>query len=993
MASPLDSVMGTLPTLERRSARWLAIVLLATTAIAVGDALSPESAFIGLLLVGPLLASVRLGARATALVGLYAVGLAVALGVPPGIFGEGEHAFRVVLVGLGSCIAALVADRRERHEATAMRLAAQYAVARVLAESPRGRDPVPEVLAAVADALEWDFGAVWTTDPGRGRLRCIETWTRGDEGLSAFEELTHRSSVRVGTDLPGHAWSAREPIWAQDARGLRGFQRVEAAAESGLRAGVAVPIESGEGPIGVIELFAREPRQRDPELASALGAAAAQLGDHVERWRVEEAARASEARKGAILETALDCVIVIDHQGRVLEFNPAAEETFGYPREQVLGEEMAELIIPPSFRDPHRRALERVVATGEGRLLDQRLELRAMRSDGSEFPVELAITRIEGPDPPLFAGYLRDITERQRAEAALRESEERFRLIVEGAHDYAIFMLDPEGRVESWNAGAARTTGYMAHEMIGEHYSRLFPPEEIQRGKLDIELGTAAGEGRFEDEGWRIRKDGSRFWANTIATPVRDEAGELKGFVKVIRDVTERKRLAEQLAHQALHDPLTGLPNRTLFLDRVELALGRSRRSGAKVALLFVDLDRFKLINDSLGHAAGDELLVALAERFRKVMRPGDTIARFGGDEFTILCEDVDGDRDAVAIAQRMREAVEAPFTVEEREVYVTASVGIAVGHTDHDTPDSLINDADAAMYRAKELGKGRHEVFDARMQARAVVHLETEAELRRAIERGELRVFYQPQIDLETGAMVGAEALVRWQHPERGLLGPGDFVPLAEETGLIVQVGEVLLLEACSQASRWAAARPDSRPVTVAVNLSATQLAQPDLTAMVDKALTDAGIDPAMLCLEITESVLMSNAPSTITLLLALNGMGVRLAIDDFGTGYSSLGYLRRFPVHLLKIDRSFIGGLGRRADDSAIVAAIVSMGHALGLSVLAEGAETPEQLAELRDLGCDLGQGYLFARPGPPERIEDLFERDFRQAGERVEPPVRRF
>jgi EAL domain-containing protein (putative c-di-GMP-specific phosphodiesterase class I) len=337
-----------------------------------------------------------------------------------------------------------------------------------------------------------------------------------------------------------------------------------------------------------------------------------------------------------------------------------------------------------------------------------------------------------------------------------------------------------------------------------------------------------------------------------------------------------------------------------------------------------------------------------------------------------------------------MREAVEAPFGGEDdRETYVTACIGIALSQNGEDTPESLVSHADAAMFDAKRRGKGRHELFDERMRAQTVAHLQVETDLRRAVEREELRVFYQPQIDLETGSMVGLEALVRWQHPERGLLGPADFIPLAEDTGLIVPLGEFLMLETCRQASRWAAARPDSRPLRVAVNLSPTQLAQPDLTTLVDNALTDTGIDPSMLCLEITESVLMSNAPSTITLLLALNGMGVRLAIDDFGTGYSSLGYLRRFPVHLLKIDRSFIEGLGRRADDSAIVAAIVSMTQALGLSVLAEGVETPEQVDELGDLGCDLAQGYLFAPPRPAAEIEHLLDRDFRTADELVERP----
>jgi diguanylate cyclase (GGDEF)-like protein len=470
----------------------------------------------------------------------------------------------------------------------------------------------------------------------------------------------------------------------------------------------------------------------------------------------------------------------------------------------------------------------------------------------------------------------------------------------------------------------------------------------------------------------------------TMAAPVHEDGRAVGALVVSSRDVTKTFTRSDQrtlatiaqhasiavtdartvgaMLHQALHDRLTGLPNRGLFLDRLEHALNHTGRRGSVAAVLFIDIDRFKTINDSLGHAVGDEMLLDFTQRLMDCLRTGDTAARLGGDEFGLLLEDVGGPSGAEMVAQRLIESMKAPFRVQGREVFATVSVGIAVGRS---TADDLLRNADVAMYRAKAEGKGSYAVFEASMQAEVLERLDLEADLQRAIERQELCVFYQPIIELETGVLHGFEALVRWNHPTRGLVPPMSFIPLAEETGLIVDIGRHVLREACQQVVQWHRLHPDTEPWTINVNVSGRQLEDPALAHDVARVLDETGIEPRKLVLEITETILMADTDQTIIALTALKELGVGLAVDDFGTGYSSLQYLRRFPIDVLKMAKPFVDGLGSGAEESALARAIVELGASLNLAIVAEGIELGVQLAQLRLLRCQLGQGFFYARP----------------------------
>jgi diguanylate cyclase (GGDEF)-like protein/PAS domain S-box-containing protein len=573
----------------------------------------------------------------------------------------------------------------------------------------------------------------------------------------------------------------------------------------------------------------------------------------------------------------------------------------------------------------------------------------------------------------LLGLYRRKVEEGVTREAiAVRHSEQRFRSLVQNASD-VVLICSPAGTITYQSPTAETAWGYTEGGLLAiALHDLVHVGDQPALRDLLMQLEIAPRTTRSAE--LRIRTaPGAWAQVNLILTNLLDEPA-IAGFVATARDIAERKAFEEQLTNRAFYDSLTGLPNRALFRDRLDQALARGERRDGSVGLLFLDLDNFKQINDSLGHQMGDKLLAEAAVRLLACVRVENTVARLGGDEFVILLEHLTGSAEAVLVADRIAQQFSRPFQLENRECRTTVSIGIALAGAEREPADNILRNADVAMYRAKSDGKSRYVIFDASMQTNTLARLDLENDLRRAIERGELRVHYQPIVVLKSGQVIEVEALVRWQHPTRGLLAPGEFISIAEETGLIIQLGQWVLEAACRQVALWQVQFPAFPALMLSVNLSPLQFQQITLVSDIQRTLKETGLAPANLTLEITEGTIMRDVDTTIATLWQLKEMGIHLAIDDFGTGYSSLAYLKRLPLDVLKIDRSFVSGIGRDQEDTAITRAIISLAKSLRLSITGEGIETPEQVALLQDWACDRGQGYLFARPLNDEGLTEL-------------------
>jgi diguanylate cyclase (GGDEF)-like protein/PAS domain S-box-containing protein len=741
------------------------------------------------------------------------------------------------------------------------------------------------------------------------------------------------------------------------------------------------PIVFQDKPLGLVYFSSCTKRTFAPAEVEFLGALAAQtatalkgvrLYDDLERSRDE--LRTSEERFRSLVQNSSDLLTIVDAGGTLQYASPSVERLMGYRPDEWVGTSLLALVHPDELAATS--AMLNNMAQQRG--LHPQHVRRVRHADGSWRYIEITANNLLHDQS--IGGIVfnaRDITERWHAEQALRESEERFRSLVQNASDL-ITVIEPDTTVRYQSPSLEHVLGYRAEQIVGTKLSGFIHPDDVGptlatlSGAMEIRKGIVTAEARFR------RRDGTWRDIELVGTDQRENTA-IQGLVLNMRDVTERKSLERQLRYQALHDPLTKLANRTRFADRLEHALLRSARTGHRVAVLFMDLDNFKGVNDSLGHTAGDKLLTGVAERAQSCLRPGDTIARLGGDEFAILIDDVETEDAATRVADRLFASMDVPFVLEGKELLVRASVGIALsGGTDTTVDaDSLLRDADVAMYVAKSRGKARYEVFDVGMKVSLTERLELLADLQRGVEREEFVLQYQPIFLIESGTLYGLEALVRWRHPRRGMIAPNDFISLAEESGAIIGLGRWILREACRQASAWLHEYPDNPDWTISVNVSVKQLQHLAFVDEVRKALEDTGLAAERLVLEITESVMMQDVPAMMQRLHALKALGLRLAIDDFGTGYSSLSYLREFPFDLLKIDKAFIDDVGQSPDNRDLTSAIIELGKTLHLDLIAEGIERHEQVQRLNSLDCGLGQGFFFAQPLDGPAVVQLLTR----------------
>jgi len=739
-----------------------------------------------------------------------------------------------------------IMDVTERKHAE-LRRTLEHNLTRQLAEADTLAVVTPRIIEAICLTMDWDCGARWSWDAGSASFACHETWSVDRPGAKAFIAYTRNSDfVPSASGLLRRVVDSGGPICIPDLTRDEGALRAPVALRSGLRGTFAFPILSVGAVLGAMEFFSHDACETDEALLAVLQAIGIQMGLFCRRKEAEEARRDTEERLHGIVNVAVEAIIAVDQQFRIVLFNPSAEKMFGTTAKEAIGSSI-ERVIPGRLHEIHRHHVDRFVKGGQSvRKMGEAMEVWGLRADGEEFPVEASISRMMHAGKSLYS--------------------------------------------------------------------------------------------------------------------------------VILNDITTRKRDEERLKFLANYDQLTALPNRSLFNQRLERALAHAQRFNKGLAVLFLDLDRFKNINDTLGHEAGDSVLKEVAARLMGCVREIDTVARLGGDEFVVLIEQVTEVRQAGSVAHKLIRTMAEPLLQGGHECSVTASVGISTYPADGDDGATLLKNADIAMYRAKEQGKNNVQFYTPTMNIHSLQRLTLESGLRRALQREEFVLHYQPKVNIASGRVTGMEALVRWKRPESGMVSPAEFIPLAEETGLIVAIGEWVLKAACEYTQAWH--REGVPPLRVAVNLSARQFAQASLVSDVARILDMTGLQPAALDLEITESMVMGNPEQAIQTLRQLKSMGISLSIDDFGTGYSSLGYLKRFPLDHIKIDRSFIKDIPEDNDDATITRTIIAMAHNLRLKVIAEGVETEAQLNFLREHGCDEIQGYYFSRPLPADEFTALLK-----------------
>jgi diguanylate cyclase (GGDEF)-like protein/PAS domain S-box-containing protein len=821
------------------------------------------------------------------------------------------------------------------------------AVAVAANESPTLQDALQAAVDQICTHFGWPVGHAYLAVGSSALLALSDIWYLSDLArFERFRRVLETTIVAPATSVAGRAFLQRGPMIASELAALLPLPLAVAARDAGLATALAFPVMGVEASVAVLEFFTTEPIEETEMLFDIIRRIGELLGKAQMRTLAGATLRRSEEQYRLLFEGNVNPMWIHDPDSlELIAVNDAVVTQYGYSRDELLHMTVNDLQ-PGSERAQFSRDPKMHVIKKDGGVITAEISGFDLRLPGRRGRIMMAVDTNEG----------------RRAAEELRESERRFREMLDTI-ELAAVLLDVVGLVTYCNPFLLRVTGYAKDDVIGRNFFDLFAPEE-RRAAASRAFIANVGRGVIgaHDEYEIVTRTGERrmiLWNSTI---LRNAEGSVLGAASIGSDVTEQRVAEKQLLYNAFHDALTGLPNRALFLDRVEHALNRVWRDERHAfAVLLLDVDHFKNVNDSLGHAAGDELLIEIGKRLGRSVRAADTVARFGGDEFTVLVEKVVDATDATRTAARIQEELSAPFRrVQddvESDIFPSASIGIIVAGKEYETAEQIVRDADTAMYRAKAQGRSRSEIFDATMRAEAVARLQLETDLRRALERHELCAFYQPIVRLDTEEIAGYEALVRWRHPARGLTSPAEFIPLAEESGFVIAIDQMVLGAACLRASKWSQ--------YVAVNISSRHFTQGDLLDDVRGVLATCSLPPERLHIEVTETAIMQQPEAALEMMKELRAIGCGVVLDDFGTGYSSLSYLHRFPIDGLKIDASFVRDATRERKNVEIIRAIIALGRSLDIEVIAEGIETREQHDLLRSLGCEFGQGYLFARP----------------------------
>ena len=877
-------------------------------------------------------------------------------------------------------------------------LTAQYAITDLLADADTLEAALPKVLRTLCAAALWDVGELWILDPSAKVLRCVGiVSTRRAAGLecATFTRVSREMTFRSGESFIGSIWANSKPLWIDNLAADARFQRRPVAASAGLTSAVGVPVVMDVKVLGVLALFNKKSCPSDDALSKLLHATASQVGALVERERAGQTNRQLRRQRELILESIGEGIHGIDIEGNITFENRAAATKLGRSADELLG-------MPAHATMHHSRPdgtpypieecpIHATMLDGVVRVVGDDV---FWRKDGSSFNVSYTSTPMRDEQDRIVGTVVsfRDTSKRVRAEAALQTAEDKLVGIMQSIDNVVWSLTYPDMDVIYMSPATERMYGRPAQDFLDKRslWLEVILPEDRHRVTGNLDQLFATGSFTFT---YRIRRaDGEVRWLEDRATTVRDTAGNIIRIDGVASDITERKRYEAQIEYLANYDALTGLPNRNLFTDRMQQMVARSARTRERGAALVVDVDRFKFFNDSYGSAHGDRLLKAVAERLREFVKQGDTLARLSRDEFVLLLTNLASGNEAAMVATMIIESFTRLIVVEERELFVTVSIGISLFPEDGDG-DEMLRNADVAMHRAKDRGGECFEFYVEEVSKRAQDRVEMASALRFALERGEFELHYQPCVDLNSGEIRSVEALIRWQRPEHGTIPPGLFIPLAEETGLIVPIGEWVLRTACVQAKAWQSIGNSN--LRVAVNVSARQFSQQNLAELVQRTLIESGLEARYLELELTESALLNDNEALTETLRQLKHIGVSLSLDDFGTGYSSLSHLRRFPIDIVKIDRSFINDVTTNVNDASIANAIIAMARSLDVYSIAEGVETESQAAFLKKNHCDAIQGYYLSRPQHATAITQILgdgtSFSFASLGDQIPAPTR--